>query len=153
MARRRRTLTEKQNHYGLDETAQFCSNFNTYKVTALGQGLSYARPGQGRNGHQYNPLQIEGLSLHNVILEGCCFHQVLLIQFGAAEVELEVTFTFTKTDIANNLDNPVKFVMDALQIAKVFDNDRQVVVIMAQKRRGYEDNTQIGVYRHVLTVE
>ena len=79
MARRRQTLTEKQNHYGLDETAQFCSNFNQYKVTALGKALSYARPWQGRNGHRYNPLRIEGVSLRNVILEGCRFHQVLLI--------------------------------------------------------------------------
>ena len=47
----------------------------------------------------------------------------------------------------------IKFVLDAMQLSGVFDNDAQVVEVRARKEMGAEDSTKINIYRKELIVD
>ena len=104
------------------------------------------------SGHRYDPTQIERASFHDAILNLFLLSHLQLYTFGTEAVEIEVIFTFNQNYIANDLDNLVKFVMDALQDAHIYDNDVQVMNIKARKTTGPVDMTQIVVHRHVLVI-
>ena len=59
------------------------------------------------------------------------FLHLPLFRSRAEPVELEVIFTSNHPYIPNDLDNIIKLVMDALQGAEIYDNDRQVMTIQA----------------------
>ena len=146
-----RIVAKRQNWFAVALREILYSNRNGLRFTIMGKCLSYMRPGQGRNGHRFDQLRIERQSFRNAIIN--TFALVPLYLFGSEKVELEVTFTFTREYIPNDLDNLIKFVMDGLQDADIFDNDRQVVAIKAKKRTGHVAQTQIAVYRHFLVVD
>ena len=118
----------------------------------MGKPLSFARTGQGRFGHRYDPTQIERASFRDAILNLFFLSHLPLFTFGTEAVEIEVIFTFNQNSIANDLDNLVKFVMDALQDAHIYDNDVQVMNIKPRKTTGPVDMTQIVLHRHILVV-
>ena len=129
------------------------SNMNRLAVTILGKPLSYTRPGQGRFGHRYDPTLIERGSYRDALLDTFRLSNLPLFTFGREPVELEVIFNFNQNYIPNDVDNLVKFVMDALQDAQIYDNDRQVMSIKGTKRTGPVAMTQIVVHRQVLVVD
>jgi len=129
------------------------SDINRFVVANFGKPLSYMRPGRGQNGHRYDPLRIERASFCDAILNTFLFSHLPLITFGTEPVELEVIFNFNQNYIPNDVDNLIKFVMDALQDVQTYDNDRQVMSIKGRKRTGPVAMTQTVVHRHVLVVD
>ena len=122
-------------------------------VAVLGKPCLFQRTGQGRFGHRFDPIQIEKASFFNAIRNTFLLNHLPLITFGTEAVELKVIFTFNQNYIPNDLDNLVKFVMDALQDIRIYDNDVQVMNIKARKATGPVAMTQIVVHRHVLVVD
>ena len=52
------------------------------------------------------------------------------------------------------MNNLIKFVLDALQLKSIFDNDVQVAEVRGRKVFGAEEYlTEIKIYRHELLVE
>ena len=47
----------------------------------------------------------------------------------------------------------IKFVLDAMQLSGVFDNDAQVVEVRARKEMGGEDSTKINIYCKELIID
>ena len=111
--------------------------------------------GQGRNGHQYDPLRIERASFCDAILNLLLILILYLplITFETEPVELKVNFTFNHNYILNDFDNLIKLVMDVLSDAQIYDNARQVMSIKARKRTGLVVMTQIAVHRHILVLD
>ena len=152
MTRARRSVHERRTWYTPGLNHPHSSSINTLIACILGKPLSFMRTGQGRNGHLYDPTQIERASFRDAILDLFRLSHLQLFTFGTEAVELEVIFTFNQNYIANDLDNLVKFVMDALQDAHIYDNDVQVMKIKAWKTTGPVAMTQIALHRHVLVV-
>mmetsp|Transcript_1477 Transcript_1477/g.1712 ORF Transcript_1477/g.1712 Transcript_1477/m.1712 type:complete len:182 (-) Transcript_1477:141-686(-) len=153
MTRGRRSVHERRIWYTPGLNHPHSSDVNTLIASILGKPLSFMRTGQGRFGHRYDPQQIERASFRDAILELFRLSNLPLFTFGTEPVELEVIFNFNQNYIANDLDNLVKFVMDALQDAHIYDNDVQVMNIKAWKRTGPVAMTQIALHRHVLVVD
>ena len=153
MTRARRSINERRTWYTPGLNHPHSSDINTLIAYILGKPLSFARTGQGRFGHRYDPTQIERASFRDAILNLFLLSHLQLYTFGTEAVEIEVIFTFNQNYIANDLDNLVKFVMDALQDIRIYDNDVQVMNIKARKATGPVAMTQIVVHRHVLVVD
>ena len=75
---------------------------------------------------------------------------VLAWMFGDEKVEIEVKFWFERHNIPNDVDNLLKFVLDALQKAGIIDNDNQVVKVCMMKATGEENKIDLKVFRHFL---
>ena len=77
-----------------------------------------------------------------------------LIDFDREEVTVFLTFNFTGTRVRRDINNLIKFILDALQLANIFDNDVQVMEVRGKKVLGAEYNsTEIYVERHVIVIE
>ena len=152
MTRARRSIHERRTWYTPGLNHPHSSDINTLIVFILGKPLSFARTGQGRFGHRYDPIQIERALFRDAILNLFLLSHLPLYTFGTEAVEIEVIFTFNQKYIANDLDNLVKFVMDALQDAHIYDNDVQVMNIKPRKTTGPVDMTQIVLHCHILVV-
>ena len=150
MSRSRRSVVLRRIRFSPGLNQPHSSDINRLVVAVLGKPCSFMRTGQGRFGHRFDPVQIERVSFCNAIRN--TFLLLPLITFGTEAVELEVIFTFNQSYIPNDLDNLVKFLMDALQDIRIYDNDVQVMNIKARKATGPVAMTQIVVHRHVLVV-
>ena len=77
-------------------------------------------------------------------------HNTVAWMFGDEKLEIEVKFWFKRHNIPNDVDNLLKFVLDALQKARIIDNDNQVVKVCMMKATGEENKIDLKVFRHFL---
>ena len=77
-----------------------------------------------------------------------------MIHFGSVAIIIDLTFTFVAAkNFRKDIDNLIKFALDAMQLSGVFDNDAQVVEVRARKEMGDEDATKINIYRKELIID
>ena len=75
--------------------------------------------------------------------------------FGAQNITVHLTFWFTGTTIVRkDVDNLIKFLLDALVVAGIIDDDVQVKEVRGKKVLGAEYNsTEIYVEKHPEIIE
>ena len=77
-----------------------------------------------------------------------------MIHFVNVSVIVDLTFTFVAAEnFRKNIDNLIKFALDAMQLSGVFDNDAHAVEVRARKEMGDEDSTKmINNYRKEVII-
>ena len=74
--------------------------------------------------------------------------------FGSARVIVYLTFTFdTERKLRKDIDNLIKFTLDALVVANIIDDDMEVMEVRGKKALGEEDTTEIRIHRWELNVD
>jgi len=133
-------------HYSANPNYFFESDINYLTFTVEGEPVSLKRVASGKWG-RYDSQKWVKQSFNNAFEELQVIHNEPLWQFGRDEVKVDLTFTFTKSVVRNDIDNLVKFILDCLETADVFDNDVQVMDLRVRKRKGNRDTTLIKVTR------
>ena len=123
------TSLERRNHYRPHLIRGYCSDVNMLTVVILGAGIAWKRVAwlniQNRRPQAYDSQRLEKQSF---------------------------TFVAAK-NFRKDIDNLIKFVLDAMQLSGVFDNDAQVIEVRARKEMGDEDSTKINIYRKELIID
>ena len=102
----------------------------------------------------YDSQQIEKASLGLAITAALDAQHKELIVFGREEVGVYLTFNFTGTRNRRDVDNLIKFILDALQLVNIFLNDVQVMEVRGRKVFGAQYNsTEIYIERHAIVIE
>ena len=154
----RRSSQVRRTHYAPD-FSQTAHSSNAYlDVRVIGDPVSWKRAAwvnlRSRMARSYDSQRIEKASLGLAITAALDAEHEELIAFGREEVTVFLTFNFTGTRVRRDIDNLIKFILDALQLANIFDNDVQVMEVQGKKVLGAEYNsTEIVVARHVIVIE
>ena len=109
---------------------------------------------RNRGPRVYDSQRLEKQSLGKAITDSFELRHLEMIHFGSVAVIIDLTFTFVAANnFCKDIDNLIKFVLDAMQLSGVFDNDAQVVKVQARKEMGDEDSTKINIYRKELIID
>ena len=147
---------EQRNHFGPDLTKESHTSVNFLRGTILGNPIAWRRPGfnysrRNRFPRAYDSQVLEKQSFGRAFFDLFLLQQLELLTFGNAIVIVELTFSFSGNDIyRKDTDNLIKFVLDALELSNIIDNDNQVFDVRGRKVVGDEDFTTINVSRQVL---
>ena len=128
---------------------------NMLIITLLGKTIPWRRAAWTPYGRAYDSQRVEKQSMIAAILNGIGHHGLELYIFGHAPVIVELTFTFSKiSDLKRkDVDNCIKFVLDALQMGDIFYNDNQVYDVRGKKVLGLRDSTEIPIYRREMIID
>ena len=106
-------------------------------ICVIGDPVSWKRAAwvnlRARMARSYDSQRIEKASLGLAITAALDAEHEELIDFGREEVTVFLTFNFTGTRVRRDIDNLIKFILDALQLANIFDNDVQVMGSMRKE--------------------
>lgn len=109
----------------------FFASRNRFAATIYGPPRPYKRPGYGTaNGKRYNPNKPDQLGFVKALRE-LYKHDAATSYFGSSELQITVVFCLSRN---SDIDNLLKYLLDALQLAKMYDNDMQVTKISAEKQ-------------------
>jgi len=152
------TSLERRNHYRPHLIRGYCSDVNMLTVVILGAGIAWKRVAwlniRNRRPRAYDSQRLEKQSLGKAIIDTFELRCLEMIRFGSVAVIIDLTFTFIAAkNFRKDIDNLIMFVLDAMQLSGVFDNDAQVVEVRARKEMGDEDSTKINVYRKELIID
>ena len=154
----RRSSQVRRTHYAPDFT-QTAHSSNAYlHVCVIGDPVSWKRAAwvnlRSRMARSYDSQRIEKASLGLAITAALDAEHEELIGFGREEVVVYLTFNFTGTRNRRDVDNLIKFILDALQLANIFLNDVQVMEVRGRKVFGAQHNsTEIYIERHAIVIE
>ena len=126
------------------------ANVNGLGCSIGGKPLSWKRVGRAPNGHAYNSQAVEMKSFADALFANFSHHKLAACVFQDELVEIEVKSWFEQRIIRNDIDNLLKFVMDSLQKARIFDNDSQVVKVSMMKATGKANKIDLKVLHHFL---
>ena len=155
----RRSSQVRRNHYAPDLTRNAHSSNTNFAVAVIGDPVSWKRAAwvnlRSRMARSYDSQRIEKASLGLAITAALDAQHKELIVFGREEVVVYLTFNFTGTRNRRDVDNLIKFILDALQLANIFLNDVQVMEVRGRKVFGAQHNsTEIYIERHdVIVIE
>ena len=135
------TSLERRNHYRPHLIWGFFSDANMLTVCILGTAIAWKRVAwlniRNRRPRAYDSQRLEKQSLGKAITDTFELRCLEMIHFGSVAVIIDLTFTFVATNnFRKDIDNLIKFVLDAMQLSGVFDNDAQVVEVRARKEMG-----------------
>lgn len=117
------------------------------EITVPGEPVPLARPRTGKYGNVYTPKR--SLQYQSEIAWEA---RVQRVRFGKRDVIVHTDF-FCRSKRAQDGDNMHKAVLDALEKAEVYDNDRQVVEGHWRLFKGVaQPRTEIRVYSVDATV-
>ena len=139
---------ERETHYSVDLSCPCVSNTKEMKATIMGIPLSYKRSGR-KKFMSYDQQTLEKKSFVNAVNNLFQISKKEMIPFGKTKIEVRATFFFTRKCIMNDVDNLTKFILDCFQIGKVYDDDRQVMKIMVEKKTGTHAMTVFHILHHV----
>jgi Holliday junction resolvase RusA-like endonuclease len=109
----------------------FFANKHRFAATIYGPPRPYKRPGFGiANSKRYNPNKADQLAFIKALQE-VYSHSDPSSYFESAELQITAFFSVSRNA---DIDNLLKFLLDALQLAKLYNNDMQVTKISAEKR-------------------
>lgn len=91
------------------------------KIIIPGEPIPKARPRKGQHGNFYTPRQT--VEYESTIAWSC---KAQPDRFGSSKVAVHTIFFFSSERSLSDGDNCHKSVLDALQLAGIFSNDRQV---------------------------
>ena len=133
------TSLERRNHYRPHLMRAYFSDVNMLTVYILGAAIAWKRVAwlniRNRRPRAYDSQRLEKQSLGKAITDTFELRRLDMIHFGSVAVIIDLTFTFVAAkNFRKDIDNLIKFVLDAMQLSGVFDNDAQVVEVRANKK-------------------
>ena len=137
----------------------FKADRNSLEFTLHGRPVPYTRVALcPRTNRRYNPNGPARASAIASLHELCHQHETVLPNFGEDELELEAIFVLEnrKRPVSPpDLDNLVKFMMDALQIAGVYKNDAQITKALIEKRidEAAKGRTIVKLRKKVIVID
>ena len=132
-------------HYSANPNDSFSSDINSLSFTIKGEPVSLNRIASGKWG-RYDSQKSKKKSFNTLVVrELPVIHDTPLCKLGTAEVKVDVTYTFAKGVIHNDIDNLVKYLLDCLETIKVFDNDVQVMFLRVLTRQGHRNMVAIKI--------
>jgi hypothetical protein len=120
-ASRNNNKKSKPIRYYVHPDDPFYSPDQKFTAVIRGRPLAWQRVGFGWNGTRYNRRKREQQDFPDALKKAFSLHNNTILNFGEAELEASIRFAF-KPPVKSraitsppDLDNPLKFVVDALQ--------------------------------------
>lgn len=133
----------------------FMANSYQFAATIYGHPRPYKRPGYGvANGRRYNPNNADQVGFIKA-LETLYKQDTATSYFGSVEVQITVLFYVSKKKNAD-IDNLLKFLLDALQKARLYDNDIQISKVLAERRSVQDEDlarTYFIVEKRIIEID
>ena len=100
------------------------------------------RIGKSRYGTHYDPQRVEKLSFGRAMFHNFDENGIPLHTFGDSDVTVKATFLLTqdRSSVRKDTDNMMKFLGDALHLARIINNDVQISTFCGKRICGAEED-------------
>lgn len=154
----RRSIAVRRNHYAPDTAHPAHSSDTHLHAFLLGDPIAWKRTAwvnlRGRMARSYDSQRIEKGSFALAITAALDALHKEVFAFGTQKVTVFLTFNFTGTTVRRDVDNLIKFILDALTQANIIADDVQVMEVVGKKVLGANYNsTEIYVEKHPHVIE